>query len=100
MYPPAFAASSTAVFPAITIVSAKLIPCSDAIGSRTDIVSDKREGSFPFQLFCGANLILDPFAPPLKSEPLKVLALSQAIVIRSEIDNPDSLIVFFTLSMS
>ena len=60
---------------------------------------DKREGSLPSQLFCGDRLILAPFAPPLKSEPLKVLALSQATVIRSEIERPDSEILVFTSSV-
>ena len=97
-YPAAFAASSTAELPAIIIVSAKLIPNSEAIGSKIDKVADKRVGSLPSQSFCGANLILAPFAPPLKSDPLKVLALSQAIHIRSEIESPDLEILFFTSS--
>jgi len=45
-------------------------------------------GSFPCQFFCGSNLILDPFAPPLKSDPLKVLALSQAVLINSALVKP------------
>ena len=86
------------MFPAKTIVSATLTPNSCAIGSRTDKVLANLDGSFPFQSFCGANLILPPFAPPLKSDPLNVLALSQAIQTRSEIERPDFDILDFNAS--
>ena len=92
LYPAAFAASSIARLPAITIVSARLAPCHpmQLFLIYLIVVLTSLSGSFASQSFCGERDILAPFAPPLKSEVLKVLALSHATVTTlSEIDNPE-----------
>ena len=96
LYPAANAASSIARLPAITIVSAKLAPVSEAIVFITDNVFESLSGSFASQSFCGESHILAPLAPPLKSEALKVLALSHATDTLSEIDNPELEILALT----
>ena len=65
--------------PARTITSAIEAPVSVAIPSRTFKTSESSFGLFASQSFCGARRILAPFAPPLRSEPLKVEALAQAV---------------------
>ena len=49
--PAAVAASSTAVFPANTIVSAKLTSCLEAISFKIPNVLANLSGSLPSQLF-------------------------------------------------
>ena len=50
---------------------------------------DNSIGLLASQSFCGANLILAPFAPPLLSDPLKVEAEAQAVFTSCETESPD-----------
>ena len=72
-------AISIATFPASTIMSAIDAPTSLDIDSYISITLVSCAGLFASQSFCGANLILEPFAPPRISEPLKVDALAHAV---------------------
>ena len=88
-------AISMPTFPANTIASAILAPFASAIGVRTERTLESCSGLFAAQSFCGANLILAPFAPPLLSEPRNVEALAQAVSTISEIERPLVLIASF-----
>ena len=65
-----------------------LAPDSFAIGSRAASTLFNRAGSLPSQLRAGSKRMRDPFAPPRRSEPRNVRALSQAVETNSETDNP------------
>ena len=52
------------------------------------------------QFFCGSNLILAPFAPPLLSDPLKVDAEAQAVETNCDTERPDFAIFILRISIS
>ena len=56
----------------------------------------KRSGSFPAHFFCGSKRIRAPFAPPRRSEPRNVRALSHAVETKSETDKSVAEIAAFT----
>ena len=76
-------------------MSARLAPTSKEIDFKTETVLDNLSGSFASQSFCGDSVTLAPFAPPRKSDVLKVFALSQAIETLSEIESPELKILVF-----
>ena len=82
------------------MVSAILAPVSLATCSNLTITLLSLAGSLPSQSFWGANRILAPLAPPLQSVLLYVLALSQAVLINSELLSPVVSINFFALLTS
>ena len=94
--PAAFAAFSTPTFPASTITSATLAENFCAIASSCVSTRDKRSGSLPAHFFCGSNLMRAPFAPPRRSEPRNVRALSHAVETKSETDKSVAEIAAFT----
>ena len=82
------------------MTSAMLAPDSLAIGSRAARTLFKRAGSLPSQLRAGSKRIRDPFAPPRRSEPRKVRALSQAVATNSETVSPIASIFALTAATS
>uniref|UniRef100_UPI00359C8F25 hypothetical protein n=1 Tax=Aeromonas salmonicida TaxID=645 RepID=UPI00359C8F25 len=57
-------------------------------------------GSLPSHSFCGASRIRAPLAPPRKSEPRKVRALSQAVLTISLMERPLAAMLAFTAATS
>ena len=80
------------------MVSATVAPVFFAIPSRAFKTLLSLVGSLPSQSFCGAKRILAPFAPPLLSVLLNVLALSQAVAIKSLVLRLVAAIIFLTFS--
>ena len=68
--------------------------------SKVATTFDNCAGLFASQFFCGAKLILAPFAPPRLSELRKVEAEAHAVATISEIESPDSAILDFKIAMS